>query len=1131
MEKIFSVLLAVAVLASSLPVFASSAVVEGGYATNVYYDDMSAYSNGIDSNVINTNSGDNEVSYSYNDGQIEFSKKGSADANYIYYNFNKTKYTADFMSFGFDLTVSGATGVSDGTSAIVNVNPGANNPGGSSWVFRGENANNLAIYLSEEKDDNGVAKLKIGDKILEQGKKYTYTYYVNFKNHTYDITVAGEDGVAQKVFSDQKLGSEFSNLYKFEIGIRDQGAKAYLDNVFVKYNDTASLAIINSDKLQVADNGTISLNAIIPLGYTDPKLYINDTFVENINLTDGKADYVITAALPAGTAFGDAEIKLTAKDGEADKSIVFNAELVKEIKTLKESIITNGDNYGFNGVTNFGNVSAETIDGNTVLKIKSTLGENSKKLYSEFTTGDFKETYSGVYEMSFDIKTSNPSGVSLHNERFTYKKTENGSTITDGVNFDLNGSSVGAHHAITKETGRIGDIPIIANEWNKVATRVDYKNATYAIYLNGEVALSGKLTNADTYPSFKAYRITIGSGLGEGEEVYFKNLELHQISSYPEIGDISLYYGGGSSEKYNGTTATSVGLTKIEFNTSDEVTLGANGAKLKNASGEDTGATVTASGKVITADLPSGVLPTGKYTLCIASDASVSGAALGAEVRKEISLVSGDSIISPASSVIEDTSAKLSVYAENAEKVIFAVDGEIVEEFDVPSNSMYTYTFASPSIGEKTFDAYIIKDGETKLLSKKFALEPYCVANEKILNEWSSIKVNGTDTAVTDGKMVHNSNIWSQGGLSSVAMAGRAVVEGDFTPATNTDNYYFVYAYNKNDEYKTDDNFLTLDDMIGYKDASSENYALFNADGTIYNTGIEYKANQKYHIKMVLDTDANAYEFYVDGELIAKKQCTENDAIGKANFMYNRIRLYVSNAAGTKYTANTDSTACAYFTNAKLYQEYKAPKLDDVYSGETDLTNKPVPEGTTELRIALDKAYTVSVADSVKVKLDGEVADGVDVSYSDADKSYTLSGLNLKGVKKLELEIPKTNEISIPYADTTNKTYTTKTVEVGNALSISLDVVDSDGLNVAYFTKTAAAGKNLAIVKFKNYSGSDINGYVFAADSATHSAVSATPVTFAPNTSDAVAAEYTGASKLFVWNSNLKPLIDAVELQ
>lgn len=1103
MKRLFSILLSVAVLAASFPVFASTEPVEGGHKEKIYSDDMSAYSETINSSVI---SYDNnwKPTYSYDSGAIKIQRASDKTRGSLYYNF-LGEYASPHMSFGFDLNVSGVAG--DATDALLSVSPGTNGgrpkgvEGGTSWCFHGTNAKGLSLRKSDETDASGKAKIKLGDTLLEQGKEYTYTYYVDFKNLTYDITVTDKDnGTVYNAIVAQPLNEVFDALYKFELSIFDSTAVCLLDNVFINYDDSSSFGFINSDgdKINVADDGTIKLKAVIPAGYTEPKLYINDTFVENIALASGKTDYLITAALPEGTAFGNNAIKLTAAKDGAEISATLSAKLVKGIKTLKESVpFTSTSPFGFTGVGTDNIATAEadsTVSGGYKIKI------NQES--AEFTTKTFSNVYSkeGVYEMSFDIMTAAPSKVYLY-ERFTYDTGEG-----TGVNFSIN-SKASNYHTLTNKTGKIGGQAIIANEWNEVAVRVDYKNATFAVYLNGKEAITGTLTNTDTYPSFKAYRILLG-----GEDLYFANLELNKVSDYPEIGDVSLVYTN-DTQKYTGSAASSLGLKKITFAASEEITLGAKGAKLLSAGGADTGATVTASGSTITATLPENVLPTGDYTLAIASDAKVNGVTLGAEVQKEISLLSSDAIVSPeVGEKIVGTDAKLSVFAEGADKVIFAVDDKIVKEFDVSSNSMYTYTFASETIGEKTFDAYIIKDGETKLISRKFTVEPYFVENNYTLNSWTKYDDKGE---LPQGTLFYEGNIYYNE-FAKTAMAGRAVVEGDFTPSTNTHNYYFSFAYANDDTFSTADGiFTTLSDMIGFKEGSNDTYALFNADGTIYDTGKPYSAGQTYRIKMVLDTDGDAYEFYVDGDLIARKEGGTH--ISKAKFLYNRIRLIVRDSTNT-----VDKTVSAVFNNASLYQEFKAP--------EAQITDNVISESDTSVAFTLDKAYVELDSDDVTVKLDGVAAVNPTVAYDADTKTVTVSDLNLKGVKKLDIEISGEAEITIPYADINSKVYTTKNVGAQGRVAASFYVKNSDGLSVMNAKSVAVGSGKMAFAKYINTAESS-EGNVFVADSSTRSTVSVGDITFKANATDVISAPYTSASKLFIWNKNLKPLIDAVELQ
>lgn len=212
----------------------------------------------------------------------------------------------------------------------------------------------------------------------------------------------------------------------------------------------------------------------------------------------------------------------------------------------------------------------------------------------------------------------------------------------------------------------------------------------------------------------------------------------------------------------------------------------------------------------------------------------------------------------------------------------------------------------------------------------------------------------------------------------------------------------------------------------------------------------------------------------------------------------------------------------AVFNNVSLYQEFKAPKAQ--------ITDNVISESDTSVAFTLDKAYVALDSDDVTVKLDGVAAVNPTVAYNADTKTVTVSGLNLKGVKKLDIEISGEAEITIPYADINSKVYTTKNVGAQGKVAASFYVKNSDGLSVMNAKSAAVGSGKMAFAKYINTAESS-EGNVFVADSATRSTVSVGDITFKANATDVIFAPYTSASKLFIWNKNLKPLIDAVELQ
>ncbi len=460
-----------------------------------------------------------------------------------------------------------------------------------------------------------------------------------------------------------------------------------------------------------------------------------------------------------------------------------------------------------------------------------------------------------------------------------------------------------------------------------------------------------------------------------------------------------------------------------------------------------------------------------------------------------------------------DGTVKLSVLGGNADRVQFYINGTMIHEFDAPSaGGIYTYVYTPDSNGLKQFDAYIFSGDNETMLSRTFTV----AKNGVVITHAQGVnKLN----------LTRNNNIISG---NSVYATGRVCFEGDFTPSALR-NYLFeigANSENRNSTSSSDTGYILISTEM------QEDKYLFNQDGTLWTSDETYAAGQKMHIKLVIDMDADQYEFYVDGKLIATK-AGGDDSLKAATNLCHRIRLNIKNGS------SNDATTTASFENFKLYQEVLLPQVAGVaYNGIDAATagGYVVPETATTVTVTLDREYAAVTAENISVTLDDEAVNAT-VAYDKNTKTITLTGLDLTSGGQLEVTVNENATMTVTTLPTSGSELTTENVPAGQKLVIPILVGNTDLLAVLPVKKVTIADNNFASYKYLN-AGAAINARLILSHYQTVSdglflldkAVVETARLGKGKVGMIGASMTESVDKAFLWDINtLKPLVDVAK--
>lgn len=1027
-----------------------------------------------------------------NDGTATITHKKSEEGNaqktetYLWFGYNKSEWIDENMSFGFDIKFDDVT-VNDTSKIVMSTNIGANTAqipdhgtSKTAWHFYKQGSADMTCYLNV---DN---KIQMGNAVMEQGKTYTVKVWLNavkIDAKTFVVTVTDTDGNTQVAVADGAVQNVFQGFGKVNFTINNntnENAKVTVGKTFVNSDDPYGLGLVADENLAVSDDGTVDVAIRVPSGYTDAKLYVHDALAEDITQTNGVTDYTANIQLPEAVTTGEATLKLEAKNGDNTETVTRSVILTREYVVEKKS-------WPISGTAPFGFGDFDGKDGTDSQKEVEVTANSDAQASGGFalkftdngaqgTVSNFEEYSGGVYEYEYQFQTGDdPTKTSLRG-RFTYDTSQ-------GTGIDINGES--NYHYVTKASGdnatpgKIGTATLEANTWYTLKVRVDLSkedSGTWSYILNDKVVKSGTISNYADTKDESGNITTSGKRSFKGLRFHFagitlRNLKMNQIiAAVPTVTKVVADYTDGSIADATSTTVSSVNLNKLTFTTSEAITLGTKGAKILDANGNAISATVTASGKEITATYSGDTLTDGTYKLVICGDATFGGSKLGVAVTKDFTLTADSIILSPANnSTVSDDTVAISVYAKDAGTMRICVDDvKICDDFTVIAGATVNKNYTPTANGSKQVQVYLFSGDNVTVLNSAFT-----VANTS----------RGNGFTVND--------IINQSGEASIVwktdnpLAGRACFEGDITPYQTDKKIRVEIGSATTGENSTDtDNgkYITLYDALGYcekRDGAEE--ALFNDNGKLYNTEIAYEANKTYHIKYVIDYENDTYEFYVDGKLIATKKSTEEtDSLKEATNWHAKFRFQNGNSKAGYGTAD--------YKNFVAYEEYTVPQIASINDSTLSDGYYPVYGGDASIEIALDKAYAELTKNNVTLKADGEALDMTDVTVINDpnDICITLEGCEnlVKKGQILTVTIDKNATVSVPDKGTSPTELAYKTVAAGTALEVNLIVLDADNDDdfvVLPLQKVVANGKGYAYCRWIN-SGSEVNAKLILAD-------------------------------------------------
>lgn len=1085
MKKLVASVLTLVMLFSCISGFANVEPMSGtGIVNNVYSCTSLKYKTEADSTFTGISDGNPKATLTQNqDGTVSVSKPTDATKStyaYLWYGGNtaNTAWKDNALSFGFDVSFDCSTKPSDETKAIFGVTPGSNiakekteGSGKTSWHFYADNSPGMNVYYAD-------GKMKLGSVEMDQNTTYTIKVYADAVDHTFVTTVTDQNGTEQVAIADGKTHSVFEDFAKIEFPIyanTPSDFKATVGNTFVNYNDPYGLALVANNNLAVSDSGTVTVDLRVPEGYSDAKLYLDNEVVETISLESGVSDYTAIVQLPEATTAGEATLKLEAKNGETTESVTQTVTLTKDYAVAKETWDFSATSpFGFSRIGDSSSLASANSDSEAAGGYALQFESNETGNTTECDVAAFSVYKEGVYEYEYQFKPADDPNKTTLRGRFTHN-------TGSGSGLDLDGDE-DPYHYVTKASGdkatpgKIGTATLAANTWYTLKVRVNLgkSSGTWSYILDGKVVASGNINSknyADTTDD--AGNTTEGKRSFASLRFHFanvtvRNLKMNQIVDAPTVTKVVAGYTDGGTADATATTVTSVNLNKLTFTTSDAITLGTKGAKILDANGNAISATVTASGKEITATYTSDTLSGGTYKLVVYGDATFSGNTLGLAVTKDFTLSTDSIILSPANnSTVTGDTVTVSVYAKDAGTMRICVDDvQICDDFTVTAGEIVNKPYTLTANGPKQVQVYLFSGDNVTALTSAFTVNNVGIANE---------------APGTGGVFKNNDYIFSASQAAG-SRSGRVCFEGDFTPNNAGKDYWFEIGSATTGMWSTEDGWITLKDAIGYckEDAETTDTRIFTADGKIYNSDKNWTANQTYHLKYVIDYNTKTYELYLDDELVAERTSTStnDNALKQATNWYYKFRM-----------RNTDADTKMGVANFKVYEEHTNPQIANInnvtlaeqgyysaYTGEDDY-----------IAIYLAQAYASLTKENITLKADGEALDmtSVDVEYDKNDKSIVLSGYQslVKPGQILTVTIDKDATVSVP-GNPSSGTIEPVDVPAGVALEANLIVVDISGGNdfaVLPLQKVNANGKGYAYCRWIN-AGASVDAKLILAD-------------------------------------------------
>lgn len=1097
---------------------------------------------------------DHPIDFAFSGEKFTFTRpEGSAKSGLAYVNFGKA-FTGNF-TFGFDITIDNLTTTNE-WGTIYSVTPGVQNTvhqddtmekinsgewyinetdgqaydvatdvkkaSKTAWCFYktyadgtkspeiGFKAKQVEVPEEDEelepladgdatepaapefiKDANGKLAIFHGDVQLEQGKTYTYKVNVNTAEHTYSTIIVDNEGNVSAGISGE-CQNAFTELYKLDTSIAGgTDASVTIDNIFVENYFGISIA----PSWQANAEGTVTFAATLPVNLTDAEVYINDTFVEDITLTPGKIDYIITSDLPEGTGYGKAVIEIRGKINDEDVKTTAVTDITSSFATGNERVIDTPDDSksakGLRAFSSGGTISVPADDTGVWA-----LTEKGQIDVTNFTT-----PLKGIVEYSFDFKTA----TNLNQLRI--RMTAN---IGNGAAFTWEkGSGDTYHHFLngwaSRKIGKLG-VEYKLNEWNTFKIKNDFYAKKYYAYINGELCEEGTIyATAGVTDQVQDVRMLLnysGAPNASTSAVLLDNFKFVEYGTVTSPATVSFGYNDGTSVDYADEALTSVELSKVEFKTGlpfDSASITDETAKVVNEDGDKVNDSISYSNGTFTATFGGAILPNGNYKLVIDKAVTLKGNAIGLNREIDFAVKSENSIIAPAANTTVAGKTSLSVYAPNADKVVLSVnDAEVAEFYATEAvNGIYSYEYTPSASGIQIFDAYIYEGGNIKLLTSNFnyLLEAQSMKQANNMNDKKGMAVAAcatgeyVDGAGKDGSVAYKitSNVGDdtkpQGNGSSDSNSSsftpgsnlyrKMVTEFDAKPGANTAVSVEI-GYSLSGKTYNDDKaaYKTL-----YLRGSNPATAIFGSNGTILGTSKTFTADTWYTFKQEIDFDTLTCKWYVDGELLTNDDISGLVSGGNAtsypNWKKDIVITFKYKVAvtpidktlvpGTAEVAGVPATLM--LDNFNRYSPTSLPAAKTVNGSDSYV----IEEGTADAAVVLTRPYDNDSANAfdaslISVKVNGEAYAAATVNVTDG-ANFTVSGLEgVKAGSKIEIAISK----YAFFAGTTTDT----------DLVIPLYVADKNALCVFPFaTDRDGAGNLTAYAKYIN-GASSVDSYL-----------------------------------------------------
>lgn len=1133
MKKIISILAALVLLITSFQaVLADTAVTAVASAVDptLLYSDTIALEDEADissSSTYTITSGLKAyTSLSVADGAITVSKKANDSGAYSAAQL-VTKFGKDFSDdkyvFGFDIEINGATTTSYNEYngyAVIALIPGLTNAvindygtttsscfyvssataAQKPYITAKRNADNTDFVY----DTDGTSLvLACGEATIYQGKPYTIKVYVDDAADTYEVYVVDEEGNSQRATSGSKQNA-FSGIGKLETTIESaaNNETTYtIDNYFVNSNVPGIFA---NSKLSVTSDSKIAFSAMIPESWSAPKLYINDTLVGNITTIAGTSVYDITAMLPEGTAFGNADIEIKATENTLPVSAEATVVLTKEITTtLVENVLALNNTY--NPLTD-----------------QNRGGGRNYTLSQKYTNG--------LFEIVMDIKTTEGLhlGYRINSDSTSYGALFKGSASTWNTWVPATLNSKGT---------LISDGETV----NKIVLRMDYtanaisNNCPFSLLVNGTVVDEGTfiLSSGSTVNGIGVICINpYGPGTnGTGITYTVSNVTLSQIGGLPAAEEIKASYAGGAEVVYDDEPLSTYNLNAVTFTLDSEIGNTEGNVSFVDESGAAVeGATISANGKALNVALTSSTLESGVYKLIVGKNATAGGNALGAALEYPVELTSEAAIISPAKNEIYTGSVKLSAFDPEADKVVFKINDEkVYESTEVSATGVYSSNYTATTSGVKYFDVYSYNGNDVSLYSITFTIAEEGKSNYEY-NDFDSKSLTTS---------IGGSNTWaSMGGGSTEWVEGK---DGGFALKfmTKGANMKWFHAAYKVLVTEYDINFsanANISHELGYNingqtsDASADGYKtvfmkgsggdygyVFSAGAsgtTFYGSDTLLTPGNWYHVKHVIDIPNKMQYCYLGDNLVYQEELT--DANIKTSYetgaMYTKYRMLITSSDGND----------AYFImdNFKRYTPLEMPAVASVTAGGAAIENNVIAQGTDAVVVSLDASYDALTADLISVKADGESVGVVSVTNN---ASFTVSGLSgTKAGSQIVITVSGATYSTVLASDLVIPVF------VGNA-----DKICVLPLNIEQLADGSSAGVR-AYSKYINGSNTDLNTYLIIAEYEDNTQIRIKKAEFSPvameaNGAGLVSAYLSGVTsaqncKVMLWSTALSPI-------